>query len=186
MLTLLLPLWLPIVLSAVVVWIASLIASTALPHHKKDFVALPDEDGFAGDMRRRGIPPGNYLFPDFRGREAMKSAKVAKALNEGPVGHLIVWKTPLTMGDKMLGTLLVHLVVCTLIAYLTRVAIPGPAPFLKVFQVATTAGILAHCFSFIPAALWWGSYKRTIVANVVDGVVFGVMIGAIFGWRWPG
>jgi len=136
-------------------------------------------------IRRSGIKPGNYVFPDFRGREAMKSEKVSTALKEGPVGHLSVWQTPLTMGGKMLGTLIVYLVVSTLIAYLTRVALPGAAPFPKVFQVAATAGILAYCFSFIPYALWFGSYKRTIVATFLDGLICGAITGAIFAWRWP-
>jgi len=102
---LLIPLWLPILLSAAAVWVISAIVWMALPHHKQDFIGLPDEDGFMDYIRRSGIKPGNYVFPDFRGREAMKSEKVQKALNEGPVGHLSVWKTPLTMGDKMVGTI---------------------------------------------------------------------------------
>jgi hypothetical protein len=53
-----------------------------------------------------------------------------------------------------------------------RVALPGAAPFAKVFQVAVTAGILAYCFSFIPAAF-------------IDGIVCGLITGAIFLWRWP-
>ncbi len=182
---LLLPLWLPILLSAAAIWFVSIIASMALPHHKQDFIALPDEDGFMDDLRKRGIKPGNYLFPDFRTRKAMESDKVKKALSEGPVGHLSVWKTPLTMGDKMVATFIVHLFVCTLIAYLTRIAIPGAAPFAKVFQVAATGGILAYCFSHLPSAIWWGSYKRTIIANIVDGILYGVIIGVIFAWRWP-
>jgi len=185
---LLLPLWLPILLSAAAVWIVSIIASMALPHHKGDFLGLPDEDGFVDDIRRSGIKPGNYIFPDFRGREAMKSEKIQKALNEGPVGHLHVWKTPLTMGDKMVATFIVYLVVSTLLAYLTRVALsplPGPIPFMRVFQFATAAGILAYCFSFIPSAIWWGAYKRTIVANVIDGILYAAITGAIFAWRWP-
>jgi hypothetical protein len=182
---LLIPLWLPILISAVVVWIISAIVWMALPHHKRDFIGLPDEDGFLDYIRKSGIKPGNYVFPDFRGREAMKSTRVEKALNEGPVGHLSVWQMPLTMGSKMFATFIVYLVVSTLIAYLTRVALPGAAPFAKVFQVAGTAGILAYCFSFIPNAVWFGSYKRTIVANVVDGIVYGLITGAIFAWRWP-
>ena len=182
---LLLPLWLPIVLSAAAVWFVSIIASMALPHHKQDWINLPDEDGFMDDLRKRGIKPGNYLFPDFRTREALKSAKVEKALKEGPVGHLSVWKSPLTMGDKMVGTFIVYVVVSTLIAYLTRIALPGAASFAKVFQVAATAGVLAYCFSFLPSAIWWGSYKRTIVANVIDGIIYGAITGAIVAWRWP-
>lgn len=185
---LLLSLWLPILLSAAAVWIVSIVASMALPHHKGDFLGLPDEDGFMDYIRKSGIKPGNYIYPDFRGREAMKSEKIQKALNEGPVGHLSVWRTPLTMGDKMAATFIVYLVVSTLIAYLTRIALPGTAPspsFARVFQVATTAGILAYCFSFIPSAIWWGSYKRTIVANVIDGILYAAITGAIFAWRWP-
>ncbi|MGH7132139.1 MAG: hypothetical protein ACREJO_09365 [Phycisphaerales bacterium] len=185
----LLSLWLPILLSAVVVWFASMIFGMALPHHKQDWIGLPDsqggEDGFMDDLRKRGIKPGNYLFPDFRGREALKSEKVEKALKEGPVGHLSVWPTPLTMGDKIVGTFILYLLVSILIAYLTRVAIPGPAEFARVFQFAITAGILAYCFSFIPSALWWGSYKRTIVAHVIDGIIYAAITGAIFAWRWP-
>ena len=127
---LLLPLWLPILLSAAAVWILSAIVWMALPHHKNDFIALPDEDGFMDSIRRSGIKPGNYVFPDFRGRAAMQSEKTQKALKEGPVGHLSVWQTPVTMGGKMVATFIVYLVVSTLIAYLTRVALPaaeGPA-----------------------------------------------------------
>ncbi len=182
---LLIPLWLPILLSAGAVWIVSAIAWMALPHHKQDFIGLPDEDGFMDYIRRSGIKPGNYVFPDFRGREAMKSEKTQKALKEGPVGHLSVWQTPVTMGGKMVATFIVYLVVSTLIAYLTRVALPGAAPFAKVFQVAATAGILAYCFSFIPNDVWFGSYKRTIVATFIDGIVYGLITGAIFAWRWP-
>ena len=182
---LLIPLWLPILLSAVVIWVISAIVWMALPHHKQDFIALPDEDGFMDYVRKSGIKPGNYVFPDFRDPKAMKSEKIQKALEEGPVGHLSVWPTPVTMGGKLVATFIVYLVVSTLIAYLTRVALSGPAPFAKVFQVAGTAGILAYCFSFIPNAVWFGSYKRTIVANIVDGIVYGLITGAIFAWRWP-
>jgi hypothetical protein len=191
MMALLLPLWLPILLSAAAVWILSLIVWMALPHHKGDFLGLPDEDGFMDYIRTSGIKPGNYAFPDARGRAAMTSEKVQKAWQEGPVGHLSVWPTPLTMGGKLVATFIVYLVVSTLIAYLTRVALPPtsgstpPPPFAKVFQVAASAGILAYCFSFIPSALWWASHKRTIVANVIDGVIYGVITGIIFAWLWP-
>ena len=51
----------------------------ALPHHKNDFIALPDEDGFMDDLRKRAIKPGNYVFPDFRKRDSMETDKVKNA-----------------------------------------------------------------------------------------------------------
>ncbi len=184
----LLPLWLPILLSAGAVWIVSMIVGMAMPHHKQDWIALPNppgEDGVMDYLRKNGIKPGNYAFPDSHKPGAMKSEKVQKALEAGPVGHLSVWQTPLTMGGKLVATFIVYLVVSTLIAYLTRVALPGPAEFAKVFQIAATAGILAYCFSFIPNAVWFGAYKRTIIASFIDGIVYGLITGAIFAWRWP-
>lgn len=64
---LLLPLWLPILLSAAAVWIVAAVWM-ALPHHKQDFIGLPDEDGFMDYLRKSGIKPGNYGFPDARDR----------------------------------------------------------------------------------------------------------------------
>ncbi len=182
---LLLPLWLPILLSAAAVWIVSTLFGMPFLHHKNDWIGLPDEDAFMDSIRKSGIKPGNYLFPDFRTREAMESEKVSMALKEGPVGHLSVWHPPLTMGGKLAATFIVYLVVSTLIAYLASVALPKTAEFAKVFQVVGAAGILAYSFSFIPSAIWFGAYKRTIVASIIDGVVFGAITGAIFAWRWP-
>src|SRR5260370_37438099 len=122
---LLIPLWLPILLSAAAGWVISTIVGMALPHHKQDFIGLPGEDGFMDYIRGSGIKPGNYVFPDFRGREAMQSEKTQKALNEGPVDHLSAWPTPATMGGKMDATFIVYLIVSTTMAYLTRVALPA-------------------------------------------------------------
>jgi hypothetical protein len=181
-------LWLPIVLSAAVVWVLSLVVWMALPHHKNDYVAIPDPPGegaFMESLRAGGIPPGNYVFPDFRTPEAMKSEGVARALERGPVGHLSLWQPPLTMGGKMAATFAVYVVVSVLIAYLGWVTLPRPAGFGRVFQVVATAGVLAYAFAFIPNAVWFGAYKRTIVAGIIDGVAFGAVTGAIFAWRWP-
>lgn len=156
----------------------------ALPHHKRGYIGLADEDAFIKFVRKSGIRPGNYVFPDFRGRAAMKSEKTRKTLEEGPVGHLSVWQVPVTMAGKMVATFVVYLVVSTLIAYLTRVALPGAAPFAKVFQIAATAGVLAYCFSFIPNGVWFGAYRRTLVASFIDGIVYGCITGAIFAWFW--
>jgi hypothetical protein len=181
----LLSLWLPILLSAAAVWILAAMVWMVLPHHKNDFIALADEDAFMDSIRKSGIKPGNYVFPDFRKPEAMKSEKVCKALEEGPVGHLSLWQPPLGMAGKMVATFVVYLVVSTLIAYLASITLPKPAAFAKVFQVVGVAGILAYSFSFIPTAIWFGSYKRTIAAGIIDGIGFGLITGAIFAWRWP-
>ena len=122
-----------------------------------------------------------YIPLELQGLRGIPASTVGWLMMPSAVGMAIT----LPVGGKLVATFIVYLVVSTLIAYLTRVALPGAAPFAKVFQVAATAGILAYCFSFIPNALWFGAYKRTIAATIFDGIVFGLVIGAIFAWRWP-
>jgi hypothetical protein len=160
----------------------------ALPHHKTDYIAIPNppgEDAFMDAVRQLGIRPGNYVFPDFRDPKAMKSEKVERALNEGPVGHLSLWQPPLGMAGKMVGTFIVYLVVSTVIAYLASITLSKGAEFGRVFRVVGTAGVLAYAFAFIPSAIWFGAYRRTIIASIIDGILFGLITGAIFAWRWP-
>lgn len=184
---LLVSLWFPILLSAAAVWFVSTLLGMPFLHHKNDWIGLPpgQEDALIEFLRKSAIRPGNYLFPDFRTREALDSEKVRQALERGPVGHLSVWRPPLTMGGKLAGAFLVYLAASTLIAYLAAAALPRAATSAKVFQVVGAAGILAYCFSFIPSEIWFGAYRRTIIAGVFDGVIFGVITGAIFAWRWP-
>ena len=56
-------LWLPILLSAVVVFIVSSIIHMATPWHKGDYLKIPDEDKAMDALRPLAIPPGDYMVP---------------------------------------------------------------------------------------------------------------------------
>ena len=56
-------LWLPIVLSAVLVFVASSLVHMLLGWHKGDYPSLPDEKRFADAVRPLAIPPGDYMVP---------------------------------------------------------------------------------------------------------------------------
>ena len=56
-------LWLPVLLSTAVLFVAASVIWMVLPFHKKDWAALPDEEGFMEAMRQAGLPPGTFTFP---------------------------------------------------------------------------------------------------------------------------
>ena len=56
-------LWLPILVSAVIVFLASWIVHMFLPYHRSDFVRLPQEDAVLDALRSLNIPTGQYLAP---------------------------------------------------------------------------------------------------------------------------
>jgi len=51
-------LWLPILLSAVIVFVASSIIHMVLPIHKSDYRKLPEEDRVLETLRAAGVTPG--------------------------------------------------------------------------------------------------------------------------------
>ena len=53
-------LWLPILISAVLVFIASSIMHTVLPYHRGDYRQLPDEDKLLALLRGAGLTRGLY------------------------------------------------------------------------------------------------------------------------------
>lgn len=177
-------LWLPIVVSAAAVWIASAIIWMALPHHKKDHARLPDEQAFREFVKSAGIPPGNYGFPEFESHAEANSPEGRKKLEAGPVGMLYVWG-PMSMGRNMLLTFLVFLAMGVLAAYAGGSAVAPGAGFGHVFRVLGAIGILAHSFAFLPNGIWFQKSPRALAMNVIDGVVYGLLTGAVFGVLWP-
>ena len=83
-------LWLPILLSAVIVFVASSIIHMVLPIHKSDYRKLPEEDRVLDAIRAAGVTPGRiYHFP-YTTHKEMKSPEAVERFKRGPVGLLTV------------------------------------------------------------------------------------------------
>jgi hypothetical protein len=196
-------LWLPILVSGVIVWIASFIFWMMIGHHKKDRDAVPGgrEQEFMDVITRMNFPPGTYGFPDFCQYDNLprkeRMEKMKALYDKRPMGLLRVWGD-MNMGVNMLLTFLFYLLTSAVVGYLGWAALPhsvtafaltgagsGHPAFCKVFQVLGTAGILAYCFATFPNDLWFQQKRRAMVMNWIDGIVFGLITGAVFGWLWP-
>jgi hypothetical protein len=177
-------LWLPIVLSAVAVFIAVVIAHTALPHHKGDWVKAPAEDDLLETLRSRSIGPGQYVFPYCCGPADMKDPEVKKRCEAGPHGILRIWPGKPNMIRCLVLSFIFYLVVSIFVAYLGSLAIET-GTFREAFRVTGTAAIMAYVLGSFPNAIWLGRSGRNVLTDLVDNVVLGLITGLIFGWLWP-
>src|SRR5262245_33093940 len=175
-------LWLPIVLSAAAAWVGAAMAWMALPHHKGDFKKLPNEEAVMSAVRTGNIPPGQYMFPHCGDHSAMKDPAVKAKMDAGPWGIVNVIPKFGNMGGKMLISFIFNLLVSATIAYVATLTISRGAEFMHVFRVMGTVAIAAFLFGWIPHAIWFSMPGRTILANVADSVVFGLITGLIFAW----
>lgn len=179
-------LWLPILLSAVIVFVASSILHMALPIHKSDYRKLPDEDRVLDALRAAGVTPGRaYAFP-YTTHKEMKQPEVVEKFKRGPVGLLTFFPSgPPAMG-KFLGQWFVYcLVVGFFVAYLTgRTRAPG-THYLEVFRVAGCAAFLAYSVALIQESIWKGQTWGVTFKHVFDGLIYGLLTAGTFGWLWP-
>jgi hypothetical protein len=177
-------LWLPILVASVVVFFASWIAWMLLPHHKADWKGLDKEDGFIESLRSLGVAPGSYMFPWYSSKD-WKDPEKKKRWAAGPHGSLYLWgKTP-SLGRNLGCVFVFYLVVGIFVAYLGTLALGPGAEFMKVFQITGTAGIMAYVLGRIPHDIFMQTRCPTVIANIVDGVIYGLLTGVVFGFLWP-
>lgn len=180
----LLSLWLPIVLSAVAVFIASSLIWMVVQWHNNDWRKLPDEEG--ARVALRGTPPGQYTIPHAADGKARQDPDWQQKYTEGPAVMMVVLPHgSLAMGKQLLSWLGYALFISILVAYVAGTTLPAGAGYLKVFQVVGTVGTLAYAGNAASLAIWFGHTWSRTIKDILDGVVYGLLMAGVFGWLWP-
>ena len=182
-----LSLWLPILVSAVVVFIASSVIHMALRYHKNDFKRLPTESDVLASLRSFQLPPGEYFFPFADGGEEMRSDEWKKKVDTGPVGFMTVMPNrPMDMGKNLTQWFVYCLVVGLLTAYLTGLAYGPGTDYMVIFRFAGTAAFIGYTAAMWQNSIWWSRSWSTTLKSTFDGLVYGLLTAGVFGWMWPG
>ncbi len=178
-------LWLPILLSAVIVFIASSIIHMVLPYHKSDYRQLPDEDKTLGALRGAGLQRGLYIFP-YCTHQDMKLPAMQEKYQQGPVGMMTVFPSgPPAMG-KFLGLWFAYcLIISLFVAYLAAHTVAPGASYRAVFRVAGTAGFMAYGLGTLSNGIWKGQPWSMVLKESRDGLVYALLAAGTFGWLWP-
>ncbi len=178
-------LWLPIVLSAVIVFVASSIMHMVLPYHRGDYRQVPDEDNVRAALRAAGVTRGLYIFP-YATHKDMNSPAVKEKYKEGPVGTMTIFPPGPPFMPKFLGMWFGYcLIIALFVAYLTgRTLAPG-TPYPEVFRVAGTAAFLAYGLGHLSNGIWKGQPCGMTIKELIDGLVYALLTAGTFGWLWP-
>jgi len=183
--TFLATLWLPIVLSAVIVFIASSVMHMLLPYHHGDYGKLPDEDNTRAALRNAGLKRGLYVFP-FCTHKEMNSPAAIEKYNQGPVGMMIVFPSGRPFMPRFLGLWFGYcLVIAFFVAYLTAHTVPQGTQYLAVFRVVGTVGFVAFGLGPLANVIWKGYPWGFVMKEVIDGLVYALLMAGTFGWLWP-
>lgn len=179
-------LWLPIVLSAVLVFIVSSIIHMASPWHKGDYPRMQQEEKVMDALRPLAIAPGDYMVPRPSSSAEMRSPEFAEKLKKGPILIMTVWSNDqVKMGVTFVLWFLYSVVISIFAAYIAGHALPAGAEYLAVFRFAGTTAFLAYSVALWQMSIWYHRSWVITIKLTVDGLVYGLLTAGVFGWLWP-
>lgn len=182
-------LWLPILLSSVIVFIASSIMHMVLPLHKGDYKRLPGEDKITAAMRDAGVTPGSYMVPypaECKSMKDFQTPEMIEKYKQGPVGQFtVVSPGPPAMGKSLLHWFLFSVLISIFVGYIGMITLGWGVSYHQVFRITGTVAILGYAVSSIPDSIWRGQSWGITAKFVFDGVIYGLLTAGVFGWLWP-
>jgi hypothetical protein len=179
-------LWLPILLSAVLVFVASSIIHMATPWHKGDYAKAPNEEKVMELLRPFALPPGDYMMPRPTDMSDMKSPAFMEKMNRGPVMMFTVMPNgPFAMGQNLVLWFLYTVVVGVFAAYVVAHALPVGAAYLEVFRLAGVVAFVGYALALWQMSIWYRRSWGTTIKSTIDGLIYGLLTAGAFGWLWP-
>ena len=179
-------LWLAILLSAVLCWVASALIHMLLKYHNKDYQGLANEDAVREALAAGNPAPGYYNVPWCMDMKQMGEEPMVTKFRDGPVAFVAVLPNGMPNMGKLMGQQVAHfLVTCALVAYCAALALPPGADYMTVFRFVMTVAFLAFGMANLPYSIWLGHPWGNTIRFLIDAVIYAAVVAGVFAWQWP-
>jgi hypothetical protein len=178
-------LWLPILLAAVGVFIASSVIHMATPWHHNDFRAVPDQERVLEALRGFNLTPGDYVVPRPSSHKDGRSPEFVALVKRGPIVAMTVLPGEVVIARNLVLWFVFCLVVATCAGYIAGAALPAGAETKKVVQFAGATAFFGFALGLWQQTIWYSRSAITTLKSTIDGLVYGLVTGGVFAWLWP-
>ena len=116
----------------------------------------------------------------------LKDPAFVEKIKKGPVALITVLPNGNPgMGAQLGQWFLFSVLVSIVAAYIAGRALPAGAEYLDVHRFAGTTAFACYSMAYIPASIWYRKNWGTTLRNMLDGLIYGLFTGGMFGWLWP-
>lgn len=179
-------LWIPILLSAVIVFVVSSILHMVMTYHRGDFSRLSKEDDVLEGMRRAGVTPGDYIAPYADSPASMKDPAFIAKRNKGPVVIMtVIPGGPITMGAQLAQWFVYAVIVNLFAGYIASRALAPGAYYLDVFRFVGTSAFMGYSLALMQNSIWYKRRWSSTIKSMIDGFIYALLTAGTFGWLWP-
>lgn len=176
-------LWIPILLSAVIVFVVSSLIHMLLAYHNSDFSKVPAEDEVLEALRKANLTPGDYAMPYAGSVKVMGSPEFIEKTTRGPVLFMTVTKSgPPSMTASLIQWFIYSIVVSFMAAYITSRAVAPGAHYLEVFRFAGCTAFVGYSLALAQNSIWYKRAWKVTLKTMFDGLVYALFTAGTFGW----
>ncbi len=181
-----LSLWLPVLVTAVLIFIASSLIHMVFKWHNSDYKKLGNEDDVRAAIRASSPVPGQYVVPHCMDMKDMQGEEMMKKFTEGPIALITVRKNgPPAMGGTLALWFIFNLVIATIAACVACQVYGLSSDAREAGRLVGILSFLAYAAGSVPLGIWMGKPWGSVAKDVLDGAIYGVISGCTFMWLWP-
>ncbi len=179
-------LWMPILLTAVLIFVASSLIHMVFKWHNSDYRKFDNEDEVRNAVRA-STPPGQYFIPHCVDMKDMAGEEMQKKFREGPIAHVTVRPAgPPTMGKQLTLWFVYSVVIAAFAGCLAFGAYPmGKSSGHAAGHLVGLISFLAYVGGSVQMGIWMGKPWGSVAKDVLDGLIYGTISALVFWWLWP-
>ncbi len=178
-------LWMPILLSTVLAFIASSVIHMVLGYHSTDWKRFPNEDGVLEALRQFSLPPGDYAGPLPKSMKEMGTPEFQERSKKYPRVGMTIQGASSTMTRSLALWSVYLLVVSVFAAYAASIAFAAGTPYMSVFRLTSTVAFAGYALAVLHDWIWYSRSASYTIKTMFDGLVYALLTGGVFGWLWP-
>jgi hypothetical protein len=175
----------PIVLGAVLVFVASSIIHMMLKWHNASYQGLPE--AAADALRPFNLQPGSYFTPWSGGdMKMMQTPEFQARIKAGPNALITVRPNENMAMGPMLGKWFVYsLLVGALTAFVAGRYLPQGTNYRHVYKITALVSFMGYGLAHIQYWVWWSKSNRQLFFDLLDSVIYAAVTAGAFGALWP-
>jgi hypothetical protein len=179
-------LWIPILVSAVFVFVVSSVLHMVFTYHNSDFKKLDKEDEIMATLRPFNMKEGEYVFPHAANNKERATQEFKEKAADGPVGFLNVFPNgQVSMASSLTQWFIYALIVNLFAGYMASISLASDAHYLQVFRIVGTSAFMGYSFALLQNSIWFKRSWSTTLKSVLDGLIYALVAAGTFGWLWP-
>jgi len=78
------------------------------------------------------------------------------------------------------------LVVGIFTAYVAGISLKPGADYMTVLRLTSTVAFIGYALAQWQSSIWYHRKWSTSIKNTIDGLIYGLLTGGVFGWLWVG